>query len=84
MKLSFLLGAATGYVLGAKAGRARYETIVRIARRLGGSQTVQKTRGVVQAKGTSMRHKVQHAVGRKLTESGTGTTNSYRAQPPPD
>jgi hypothetical protein len=84
MKLSFLLGAATGYVLGAKAGRDRYETIVRVARRLGGSQTVQTTRGVLQAKGTSMRHQVQHAIGRKLTQSGMGsTTNSYQAQPPP-
>jgi hypothetical protein len=84
MKLSFLLGAATGYVLGAKAGRDRYETIVRVARRLGGSQTVQTTRGVLQARGTSMRHQVQHAIGRKLTQSGTGsTTNGYQAQPPP-
>ena len=49
MKLSFLAGAAAGYVLGARAGRERYETIVRIARRFAGSQTVQSAAGVFQA-----------------------------------
>jgi hypothetical protein len=49
MKLSFLLGVAIGYVLGTRAGRERYEDIVKMARRVAGSQTVQSTAGVVQA-----------------------------------
>lgn len=49
MNLSFVAGAAIGYVLGARAGRERYDTIVRLARRVGGSQTVQATAGVLQA-----------------------------------
>ena len=49
MKLSFLLGIAIGYVLGARAGRERYEDIVKLARRVAGSQTVQSTAGVLQA-----------------------------------
>jgi hypothetical protein len=49
MNLSFLAGAAIGYVLGARAGRGRYEAIVRLARKLAGSQTVQATAGVLQA-----------------------------------
>ena len=32
MKLSFPLGAAISYVLGARAGRERYESIVKFAR----------------------------------------------------
>ena len=48
MKLSRLAFAAAGYVLGARAGRERYEQIVRTARRVAGSQTVQSTAGVVQ------------------------------------
>lgn len=49
MKLSNLVYAAIGYTLGARAGRERYESIVRLARRVVGSQTVQSTAGVVQA-----------------------------------
>jgi hypothetical protein len=49
MKLSFLIGVAIGYVLGTRAGRERYEDIVKMARRVAGSQTVQSTAGVVQA-----------------------------------
>ncbi len=37
MKLSLLVGAAIGYVLGARAGRERYEAIVRVARKIAGS-----------------------------------------------
>jgi hypothetical protein len=48
VKLSTLVYAAAGYVLGARAGRERYDQIVRVARRVAGSQTVQSTAGVVQ------------------------------------
>ena len=48
MKLSNLAYAAIGYTLGARAGRERYEGIVRLARRIAGSQTLQSTAGVVQ------------------------------------
>ena len=40
---------AIGYVLGTKAGRERYEAIVRVTRRVAGSQTVQSTAGVLQS-----------------------------------
>jgi len=40
-KLSFLLGAATGYVLGARAGRRRYDQIRSSAQQLWHSQPVQ-------------------------------------------
>lgn len=50
VKASYLLVAAIGYVLGARAGRQRYESLVSAARRITGSQTVQSTAGVVQAR----------------------------------
>ena len=40
-KLSLLLAAAIGYVLGARAGRARYEQIAAMASRVKGNPTVQ-------------------------------------------
>lgn len=50
MRASNLLYAAIGYTLGARAGRERYEELVRVARRVVGSQTVQSTAGVAQAR----------------------------------
>ena len=46
----FLLGAALGYVLGAKAGRGRYEQLVRTYRRVVDHPMVQGAAGVARAK----------------------------------
>ncbi len=46
-KLSFLAGAAAGYVLGARAGHQRYEQIKRQTRRLWSSDPVQSKVGDV-------------------------------------
>ena len=48
-KLTFVAGFATGYVLGTKAGRKRYDTITDGMRRLIDSPAVQETAGVLQA-----------------------------------
>ncbi len=48
-KSAFVIGGVVGYVLGAKAGRERYEQIVRFTRKVGESPTVQEAIGVVQA-----------------------------------
>jgi len=66
MKLSLLVGAAVGYVLGARAGRERYEQIVRMARNLAGSQTVQSTAGVLQAQVDDFAAKARSAVSARL------------------
>ena len=66
MKLSMLVGAAVGYVLGAKAGRERYEQIVAAARRFAGSQTVQTTAGVLQAQLDTVAHRARQALVGKL------------------
>ena len=50
-KLTFLLGAAAGYVLGARAGTQRYEEIKAGASQIWGSQPVQ--RQVASAKHTT-------------------------------
>ena len=79
MKVSFLLGAAVGYVLGAKAGRARYEQIVSLARRVSGSQTVQSTAGVLQAQVDALGHRAKESVASHLHGSSAHTvaTNGY-------
>ena len=76
MKLSLLVGAAAGYVLGAKAGRDRYDEIVAAARRFAGSQTVQTTAGVLQAQLDTAAHRARQTLAGKLHASlpthGTG------------
>lgn len=45
-----LLGAAVGYVLGARAGRQRYEQIIRTYRKVIDHPTVQGAAGIARAK----------------------------------
>jgi hypothetical protein len=47
---TFLLGVATGYVLGSRAGRQRYDQIVRTYRRLSDHPMVQGAAGIIRAK----------------------------------
>lgn len=49
-KATFLLGGALGYVLGARAGRERYEQIRRSATRMWENPKVQQTVGDVEEK----------------------------------
>jgi hypothetical protein len=67
VKLSNLVYAGVGYVLGARAGRERYEQIVRLARRVAGSQTVQSTAGVVQAQFDHVAAEARHALAARLS-----------------
>ncbi len=80
MKLSLLVGAAFGYVLGARAGRERYESIVRVARKVAGSQTVQATAGVLQAQVDDLRNRAKGVVSAKLHADSEATTgaNGYQ------
>ena len=77
MKLSNLVYAAVGYTLGARAGRERYEDIVRIARRVAGSQTVQATAGVMQGQVEQLKQHARDLVsGRAGAHPGAGGTSA--------
>ncbi len=79
MKLSNLAYGAAGYLLGARAGRDRYDQIVRVARRVAGSQTVQSTAGVVQAQLDQMTAHARQAVSARLGghPQPAASTNGY-------
>ncbi|MGZ4589843.1 MAG: hypothetical protein ACXV2J_04730 [Actinomycetes bacterium] len=51
-KITFLAGFATGYVLGSKAGRARYEQIREAARAFASNPAVQSTATQIQHQAT--------------------------------
>lgn len=76
MKLSFLVGGAVGYVLGTRAGRARYESIVRLSRKVAGSQTIQSTAGVLQGKLDTVSNQARQAMVSKLRASGPTTSRT--------
>jgi hypothetical protein len=80
MKLSLLLGGAVGYVLGARAGHERYEQLVRLGRRIAGSQTVQSAAGVAQAQLETLTAQARQLVSSKLAgEHGQPTgMNGHR------
>lgn len=71
--IGFILGAATGYVLGARAGRERYEQLVRTYHRVAEHPTVQSAAGIA-------REKVSGAVGGKIWPDRNGRAESARTE----
>lgn len=65
-KLTFGAGLATGYLLGSKAGRSRYEEIMRKLRGLSEDPTVQETAGVVQARAAGLTQAAKRLVTDKV------------------
>ncbi|HEY9475028.1 MAG TPA: hypothetical protein VIS06_14390 [Mycobacteriales bacterium] len=62
-KVGFVVGLGVGYVLGTRAGRARYESIVRTARRVKEHPTVQSTAGMLQAQAGGVMETVRERLG---------------------
>lgn len=50
-RMTFIAGAAIGYVLGTKAGQERYEQLKRFTRQLQENPNVQEATGMLRAKG---------------------------------
>lgn len=65
-RITFIAGLAVGYVLGAKAGRARYEQIAGAARRIVENPAVQETAGIVGAQVGNAGKTVAAKVGERL------------------
>jgi hypothetical protein len=74
--MAFLLGAATGYVLGARAGRERYEQITRTYHRVTDHPAVQSAAGVA-------RQKVSGVVTSKIKPLRNGRVDTRPASTPP-
>ena len=79
-KLIFITGVGVGYVLGARAGRERFDQIVAGARRFWESPTVQEAAGVVQAQAGRLydegKQAVSNQVHRMTNRSGSATDES--------
>jgi hypothetical protein len=53
-RITFLSGLAVGYVLGARAGRERYEQIKRVGQRVAENPAAQQAAGAVQAQAAGL------------------------------
>ena len=71
-RITFLTGLAVGFVLGARAGRERYEQLKRATRRVADSPAAQQAAGAVQAQAANLakatRQKVADGLPDKVTD----------------
>ena len=67
-RISFLTGLAVGFVLGARAGRERYDQLVKAAKTVAEHPAVQQAAGTVQAQAAGL----ASAAGTKISEEVRG------------
>lgn len=65
IKAVFLCGVATGYVLGSRAGRQRYEQIKRMAKSVSSNPTVKQTTDAMQAQAAQLGAQAKRAMSQK-------------------
>jgi hypothetical protein len=78
-RLTFLLGVGAGYVLGARAGRERYDALMRSFRDAKEQPGVQSAAGVVAAQASGLAQKAKSAVTAKV--GGSESDSAYPATP---
>ncbi len=85
-RMWFLAGAAVGFVLGARAGREKYEQLMQAARRLWEHPTTQETAGVVQEQASKLIARGKEMVGDRFGMGGPGrrTMGAGGMEQPPD
>ena len=84
-RLGVLVGLAIGYVMGARAGRQRYEQIASAARSLTRSKPAQQigaeVRDVANRASTAIEEKATDGVTRVTGKARTGGGNGQEAEP---
>jgi hypothetical protein len=87
-RLTFIGGFAAGYVLGARAGRERYEQLRKTARQFAQNPTVQERAKGARDAGRSVASKAASTmadkVGGRLPESVTDRVRQLRSRPADD
>jgi hypothetical protein len=65
-KVTFITGFAAGFVVGARAGRERYDQLSKLAHRTAGSPAVQRTAGALQANAARLASAATHKAATQL------------------
>ena len=82
-KATFLVGLAVGFVAGARAGRERYEQMVKAGRKVAENPTVQKATRTAGAKATELTKVAKDKAATrvpKLTETAKQSAGKVRGQ----
>jgi hypothetical protein len=69
-KAVFAIGVATGYVLGTRAGRQRYEQLKRLTKSISNNPSVKQTAGAVQAQAEQLGNQARRAMQEKAGTVG--------------
>ena len=77
-RITFLTGLAVGFVLGARAGRERYEQIKRAARNVTDSPAAQQAAGAVQAQAANLAKATKQKVADGLPDKVTSYVPGLR------
>jgi hypothetical protein len=82
-RVTFIAGFAAGFVAGARAGRERYEQIVKASRKVAESPAVQKTARAAGAKATELSKVARDKAAErmpKITETAKSSATKMRGQ----
>jgi hypothetical protein len=71
-RVTFAAGFATGFIVGARAGRERYEQIKNLARRVTESPAVQQAAGALSAQAGEIAQTARQKVNEKLHDKIPG------------
>ena len=75
-RVTFVTGFAVGFIVGARAGRERYEQIKQIARGVMDNPAVQQAAGALNAQAGGLAQTARHKVGDKLHDKVPGRRGS--------
>jgi hypothetical protein len=78
-KITFLGGLAIGYVLGAQAGRERYDQLKRLAKKAAESPAMQQTAGALQAQATATAKSARDMAADGVRKSASRVTGKRSA-----
>ena len=83
-RITFIGGLAIGYVLGAQAGRERYEQLKRLARKAAESPAMQQTAGALQAQATATAKTAKEKAAIGVRKSASKVTKRGDREPEHD
>ena len=82
-RATFIVGFAVGYIVGARAGRERYEQIVKASRKVAENPTVQKATRAAGDKATELTKVAKDKAATqmpKITETAKNSASKVRGQ----
>jgi hypothetical protein len=77
-RITFLSGVAAGFVIGARAGRERYEQIMKLARTAADNPAVQQAAGALQAQAAGLANNARQKVTDQVRDRVPGMAKSAK------